>query len=150
FASIVAAGLIYGVTNVFWPYFVDKIFYKGIRVDGIWEIYDIRDSSKRRTGIITLRQRGHWVTGTSERRETRQGATSDRRFKYKGRIANEQLTLLFEDQQGRDFDSGTYVFRVQNNCREMLGMATFHGKPENRIVSEERVLTKTPSALPSE
>jgi hypothetical protein len=66
-----------------------------------------------------------------------------------GRIAGEQVTLLFDDKQDRDFDSGTYVFRVSNNCIDMAGMATFHGKPENRIVSEQRFLKKTASSVPS-
>ena len=90
------------------------------------------------------------MSGTSQRILTRDGKASDRRFTYTGRIAGEQVTLLFEDQRGRDFDTGTYVFRVQNNCVEMLGMATFHGRRENRIVAEQRVLKKTASPLPAD
>jgi hypothetical protein len=149
-SSIVAAVIGWLGTKVVWPHFEDKVLYKGIRVDGVWEIYEIREGSQRKVGEITLRQQGNQVTGTGQRAKTRDGSASDRRFAYKGRIAGEQLTLVFEDQRGRDFDTGTYVFRVSNNCIEMAGMATFHGKPENRIVSEQRFLKKTASPLPTQ
>jgi hypothetical protein len=74
---------------------------------------------------------------------TRDGAPSNRKFIYEGRFAGEQLTLIFQDARGEDFDCGTYVFRMQNSGTEMVGMATFHGKKENRIVSEKRTLRKT-------
>lgn len=147
FASIVAAGVVWLVTKLLWPYTSDKLLYKGIRVDGVWEIYDIRDGKEKKVGLLILKQHGSRLSGTSQRVETRAGAASDRRFVYTGRIVVEQVTLVFEDQRGRDFDTGTYVFRVQNNYVEMVGVATFHGKQENRIVSEQRVLKKT--AFPS-
>lgn len=147
-ASILAIILAWLATKVAWPHFQDRIFYKGVRVDGVWDICDVRDGSERKTGSLTLRQQGSKVTGTSHRIQTRDGQNSDRRFTYTGRIAGEQLTLVFEDQRGRDFDTGTYVFRVQNNYVEMVGMTTFHGKRENKIIAESRILRKTASPLP--
>ncbi len=147
-SSLAAAGLVWVSTRLVWPYVTAKVLYKGVRIDGVWEIYDVKDGAQRKTGLLTLRQQGSRLAGTSQRIETRQGTASDRRSTYAGRIAGEQVTLLFQDQRGLDFDSGAYVFRVQNNCVEMVGVATFHGKPENAIVSERRVLKKTASPLP--
>jgi hypothetical protein len=148
-SSIVAAVVGWFVTKHVWPYFVDRVLYRGIRVGGVWEIHEIRDGAPRQVGEITLRQRGNRLDGTGRRLKTRGGQASDRRFSYKGRIAGEQVTLVFEDRQGRDFDTGTYVFRVSNSCVEMSGMATFHGKPENRIVSEQRFLKKSATPPPA-
>lgn len=63
-------------------------------------------------------------------------------YSYKGSIHGHQVTLSFEDKKGLGFDAGTYVFIVQNDSNTMVGMATFHGKVENRIVSEPRTLKK--------
>ncbi|HEX8342387.1 MAG TPA: hypothetical protein VF624_15900 [Tepidisphaeraceae bacterium] len=147
--SIVAAPLIWLGAKVVWPHVADRLLYKGIRIEGVWEIHEIRQDSLRHIGELTLRQTGSRVSGSGRRFLTREGRPCDRRFSYMGRIAGEQVTLLFDDKQDRDFDSGTYVFRVSNNCIDMAGMATFHGKPENRIVSEQRFLKKTASSVPS-
>ena len=96
-------------------------------------------------GKITLKQTGHRISGTSVRTKRRDGKKSDRAFNYKGHIYKDQVTLMFEDARGVGFDSGTYVFVVQNDGNTMIGMATFHGKRENQIVSELRTLKKTPS-----
>ncbi len=94
-------------------------------------------------GRLELKQVGRSITGTSVRSKTREGKKSERRFTYRGVIQGNQVTLLFEDAKGVGFDSGTYVFTVQNDAKTMLGMATFHGRKENRIISESRTLTKT-------
>ena len=148
-SSIVAAIVGWVVVKILWPYFVDKVLYKCIRVDGVWEIYDIRNDKQEKVGTLELKQQGSRLSGTSRRVQTREGQASDRRFTYTGRIAGEQVTLLFEDRRGRDFDTGTYVFRVQNSYVEMIGVATFHGKRENRIVGEQRILKKTATPLPA-
>lgn len=49
---------------------------------------------------------------------------------------------MFEDKKGIGFDTGTYVFIVQNDGNTMVGVATFHGKTENLIVSENRILKR--------
>ncbi len=96
-------------------------------------------------GSIKLKQSGKRISGQSERRMTRDGKESRRRFSYLGRISGEQLTLTFQDQRGEDFDCGSYIFRVQNDGLEMIGMATFHGRKENRIIAEPRILRKLPN-----
>jgi hypothetical protein len=89
-------------------------------------------------GKLTLRQEGRHLTGDSMRTETRQGLPSDRRFVYRGQIVGNRVDLLFEDARGKNFDSGSYIFCVHNDYVIMEGFATFHGKPEGRIVSEKR------------
>lgn len=111
-------------------------------MDGSWEIHEVRDEKGRVAGKIKLKQTGRRVTGESVRLITRNGEASNRQFSYKGSIHGHQLTLSFEDRKGVGFDAGTYVFIVQNDGNTMIGMATFHGKVENRIVSEPRMLKK--------
>ena len=114
-----------------------------VRIDGVWEIYETQKSRKIKSGEIIIKQRGSSITAESHREKTRSGSRNDRKFRYKGHIHKDQMTLVFEDVSGKGFDCGTYVFIVQNNKIEMEGMATFHGKQENEIVSERRYLKKS-------
>lgn len=140
--GIVTALIISAVTKWLWPSFQDKCLYKGIRVAGAWEISEVRNGKTVKSGKIHLKQKGRVIIGTSTRTKTRDGKKSERQFKYHGFTCGKQITLTFEDAKGVGFDTGTYVFIVQNDGTTMLGMATFHGKTENKIVSESRTLTK--------
>jgi len=141
FASFVATG-IYVIIKWAIPYLKDKYFYDGVRIDGTWEITEVRNDNLVKVGRLELKQNGRRVFGSSVRSRTREGQESDRKFEYSGTIDGHQVTLIFEDVKGIGFDTGTYVFIVQNDGKTMIGMATFHGKKENRIVSESRTLTK--------
>jgi hypothetical protein len=141
-AGIVTAIIIAAVTKWLWPSLQDKCLYKGIRVAGAWEISEVRNGKTVKAGKIHLKQKGRVITGSSTRTKTRDGKKSERHFKYHGFTCGKQITLTFEDSKGVGFDTGTYVFMVQNDGTTMLGMATFHGKTENKIVSEPRTLTK--------
>ena len=149
-SSMAAAIAVWFVAKMAWPYFIDRLLYRGIRIDGVCAINEVREGEEREVGSVTFKQMGNRLTGTSRRTQTRDRRKSDRPFRYKGRIAGEQVTLLFEDRRGRDFDTGSYVFRVHNNCVEMRGKATFHGKPENEIVAELRILRKSASPVPND
>jgi hypothetical protein len=141
-AGIVTAVIIAAVTKWLWPSFQDKCLYKGIRIAGTWGISETRNDKTVKSGKIILKQKGRVITGSSTRTKTRDGKKSERHFKYRGYTCGKQVTLTFEDVKGVGFDAGTYVFTVQNDGNTMLGMATFHGKAENKIVSEPRALTK--------
>ena len=141
-ASFLATFLFEGGRRWAWPTFKDRCLYSGVRVDGAWDITEERHGQQVKCGKLVLSQTGATVTGTSVRLRTRDGKESERTFAYHGTIRGNQVTLTFEDRKGIGFDSGTYVFTVQNDAKTMVGMATFHGKSENRIVSEMRILTK--------
>ena len=141
-ASLFAVFLAYLFTAHLWPAFKNSALYKGIRIDGAWEILEHRDGKQKLVGKIQLKQTGNMITGDSARSKTRDGKKSNRQFSYTGSIHSNQVTLLFEDKKGIGFDVGSYVFIVQNDGNTMIGMATFHGKTENRIVSEPRMLRK--------
>ncbi|HHK8230825.1 hypothetical protein [Serratia quinivorans] len=145
FASVVATGLLALVGKWAWPRFKDRCLYNGIRVAGVWDITEVRNGKNVKAGKIELKQQGRLITGTSSRTKTRDGKNSDRKFKYHGSISGHQVTLIFEDASGMGFDTGTYVFTVLNDSKTMVGMATFHGKTENKIVSESRTLNKAVS-----
>jgi hypothetical protein len=142
FSSIAATVAIAVLVKWAWPSFQDKCLYNGVRVDGSWEIFESRDEKHVKVGRLELRQIGRRISGSSARSKRRDGTQSNRRFTYNGCIYGHQVTLQFEDEKGVGFDSGTYVFIVQNDGNTMIGMATFHGKPENQIVSEARTLKK--------
>lgn len=144
-SSILATGLIALVVKWGWPTFKDRCLYNGIRVAGSWDITEVRNDENVTAGRIELKQRGRLITGTSTRIKTRDGKTSERKFQYHGSISGNQVTLTFEDAQGVGFDTGTYVFTILNDSKTMVGMATFHGKKENQIVSEPRTLIKAVS-----
>lgn len=144
-ASIVATALIAVIVKWIWPSFKDRCLYNGIRVAGSWDITEVRNGSNVKVGRIELKQQGRLITGTSTRTKTRDGKKSERKFQYHGSICGHQVTLIFEDAQGIGFDTGTYVFIVQNDSKTMIGMATFHGKAENKIVAEPRTLVKAVS-----
>lgn len=144
-ASIVATALVAIVVKWIWPSFKDRCLYNGIRVVGAWEITEVRNGKNIKVGRIELTQQGRIVKGTSTRTKNRDGRKSERKFHYHGFINGHQVTLIFEDTVGVDFDTGTYVFTVQNDSKTMVGMATFHGKAENKIVSEPRTLIKVAS-----
>lgn len=141
-SSIAAAAFIAVVVKWAWPSFSDKCLYRGVRIEGVWNITEVRNGETVTVGCIELKQVGLRITGHSSRTRTREGKESDRRFSYFGSIHGDQVTLTFEDDRGKGFDTGTYVFIVQNDAKTLVGMATFHGKQENRIVSEPRVLKK--------
>ena len=141
-SSVVATALIAIIVKWGWPTFKDRCLYNGVRVSGRWDITEIRNGRNVKVGRIELEQRGRVITGSSTRTKTRDGKNSVRKFLYHGSINGHQVTLIFEDENGVGFDTGTYVFTVQNDSKTMVGMATFHGKTENRIVSEPRTLTK--------
>lgn len=145
FASIMAIVLIAIMVRWIWPSFKDRCLYNGIRVVGSWDIIEVRNGNNIEVGRIELKQQGRLITGTSTRIKTRDGKKSERKFLYRGSICGHQVTLTFEDAQGVGFDTGTYVFTVQNDSKIMIGMATFHGKTENKIVSEPRTLVKAVS-----
>ncbi|EOW6847826.1 hypothetical protein ACOZ2B_002869 [Cronobacter sakazakii] len=140
--SIIAAGVIALVTGWIWPNFNDKCLYKGVRVEGAWDVIEERNGESATVGRLELKQQGCRLTGTSTRTKTREGKDSDRKFNYHGSISGCQITLIFEDAQGIGFDTGTYVFTVYNDRKTMVGMSTFHGKAENKIVAEPRILRK--------
>ena len=145
-ASSLAAAVLYAlIVRYAWPTFQNRVLYKGIRVAGSWDIFEQRNGKRKKVGQIKLKQSGRRITGSSVRSKRRDGKKSDRSFHYKGHIDSRQVTLLFEDASGVGFDAGSYVFIVQNDGLTMIGMATFHGKPENQIVSESRTLEKAPS-----
>lgn len=143
-SSVAATVFIAVVVEWVWPALKARV-YSGIKVDGKWEIVEERNGRNVTVGTIELRQSGSVITGTSTRRKTREGKTSDRKFKYKGTIHDDQVALMFDDAKGSGFDTGSYVFIVQNDCVTMLGNATFHGRTENKIVSEPRILKKIAS-----
>ena len=143
--SIIATILIAIAVKWIWPDFQNKCLYRGVRVDGAWDIFEVRDSNDVKGGKLELKQRGSIIKGSSIRKVTREGKESERKFNYHGFIRNHQVTMIFEDSRGVGFDTGTYVFTVQNDAKTMVGMATFHGKKENRIVSESRTLIKVAS-----
>ncbi len=144
-ASVVAAVIIALVVKFAWPTFQNCFLYNGIQIAGTWEIFEQRDGKTTKAGQIKLAQTGRMITGESVRSKTRGGKKANREFEYRGHIHKDQVTLLFEDTHGVGFDSGSYVFIVQNNRLEMEGMATFQGKFENKIVSEPRTLKKIPN-----
>jgi hypothetical protein len=141
-SSLTATAIVAVMFKWAWPTFKDKCLYNGVRVDGSWEIMEVRNGKQTKVGRIELKQHGRIVTGSSVRSKTREGKTSNRKFRYRGAIQGHQMTLMFEDVKGVGFDTGTYVFTVHNDCKTMIGMATFHGKSENQIVSEPRTLLK--------
>jgi hypothetical protein len=143
-AASVLANVASKLAGITWPHVYDRAFYRGIQIGGAWEIIETRNGEQVAVGQIELEQWGHHINGTGERRLSREGKPSDRKFSYTGRFAGEQLTLIFQDTRGPDFDCGTYVFRVMNSGIEMVGKATFHGKNENKVVSEDRLLRKKP------
>ncbi|MBH1926214.1 hypothetical protein I5O94_17275 [Serratia ureilytica] len=144
-AGILTTVLIALVKNWAWPNFKDTCLYNGVRVEGVWDITEVRNGKNIKAGKIELKQQGRIITGTSTRQKTRDGKNSDRKFQYHGSISGHQITLIFEDARGVGFDTGTYVFTLLNDSKTMVGMATFHGKAENKIVSEERTLSKAVS-----
>ncbi|EGR3948916.1 hypothetical protein KW419_22155 [Vibrio fluvialis] len=141
-ASLSATALLALVVKWGWPTFQSNCLYKGVKVAGEWDIVEVRNGKNITAGRITLQQVGSNITGSSIRSKTRDGKKSERKFSYKGTIFGNQVTLMFEDHNGVGFDTGTYVFTVQNDHKTMIGMATFHGKSENKIVSESRTLKK--------
>lgn len=141
-ASLVATALAYVASRYLWPMLWERVFYRGVNLSGIWEIVEERNGESRVVGKIDLKQLGRRLTGSSLRSQTRGGQPSNRKFSYIGSIQGHQATLVFEDQRGVGFDVGTYVFIVQNDGNTMVGMATFHGKTENKIVSEARTLKR--------
>jgi hypothetical protein len=141
-ASLVAAGLVYVTSRFLWPMLWELVFYRGVNLGGTWEIVECRGGESHVVGKIELKQLGRRLTGSSVRSQTRGGQPSNRKFSYTGSIQGHQATLVFEDQKGVGFDVGTYVFIVQNDGNTMVGMATFHGKTENKIVSESRTLKR--------
>lgn len=144
-SGLVAAFLYSGITILGWPIFKDKYLYQGIKIAGSWDISESRSGESIVVGTIDLKQTGHCVTGTATRTQTRGGKQSTRTFQYNGFIRGHQLTMSFDDASGVGFDTGTYVFIVQNDRKTMEGMATFYGKIENKIVSEPRSLVKVVS-----
>lgn len=138
----IAAGVIGFIVKFFWPSFTDQCLYKGVRVEGSWDVMEERNGKLLKVGKLELKQRGCRLTGISTRTKTRDGKNSDRKFNYHGSINSNQVTLVFEDARGIGFDTGTYVFTVYNDGTTMMGMATFHGKNENKIISERRTLRK--------
>lgn len=144
-SSLTATAIIYAVFKWAWPSFKDKCLYNGVRVAGSWDVTEERNGEVTKSGRIDLKQTGRIITGTSIRTRTRGGQESQRKFQYHGIISGHQVTLTFEDAQGKGFDTGAYVFIVQNDGKTMVGNTTFHGKPENKIVSESRTLTKVVS-----
>lgn len=143
--SLTAAALYAIIVRLAWPAFQDRVLYNGIRIAGTWDIVEHRNGERIKVGQIKLKQSGRRITGDSERSKRRDGQESNRKFQYTGHIDGSQVTLLFEDAGGAGFDTGSYVFIVQNDKLTMVGMATFHGKPENAIVSEPRTLEKVAS-----
>ncbi|EKY4104500.1 hypothetical protein P3S37_10565 [Enterobacter hormaechei] len=141
-ASLVA-GVVVFILKIIWPNLTDKCLYKGVRVEGMWDVMEERSGRSLKVGRLELKQRGCRLTGISSRTKTRDGKNSDRKFNYHGLINGNQVTLVFEDALGVGFDTGTYVFTVYNDGTTMVGMATFHGKRENKIISEPRILRKT-------
>lgn len=141
-SSIVATVIIYLVVKVALPNLKDKWLYNGVRVSGTWDVYEERNGIKIKSGTLELTQLGRIINGTSTRTKTRGGNESQRKFNYFGSISAHQMTLIFDDVKGKNFDTGSYVFIIQNDCKTMVGMTTFHGKPENKIVAEQRTLIK--------
>lgn len=144
-ASVAATILVALLAKWFWPNFKDKCLYKGVRVDGLWDITEVRDGETVKVGRTELKQQGCRLTGKGTRTKTRDGKHSERKFHYNGTISGNQVTLIFEDAQGIGFDTGTNVFIVYNDSKTLIGMATFHGKIENKIVSEPRIWLKAVS-----
>lgn len=145
FSSLAATGAVAVLVKWAWPEFQNRCIFKGIRVAGPWDIIEEQKGKQVNVGRLELKQTGRKIRGTSLRSKRRDGSKSHRTFDYSGHIDGNQVTLLFEDSKGVGFDPGTYVFLVQNDGNTMVGMATFHGKPENRIVSEGRTLRKATS-----
>ena len=140
-ASVVAA-IVVAIASLTWKWLKNRFFYKGVRVNGTWDVFEDRDGKRVNSGKLKLQQSGSFVKGTSTRTKTRGGKKSNREFKYHGSVSGHQMTLIFEDKKGDGFDTGSYVFIIQNDCTTMIGRTTFHGKPENEIVSERRTLVK--------
>ncbi len=142
FASIAATVFVTIIAKWIWPNIKDRCLYNGIRVDGAWDIIETRNGNSVNVGRIKLNQQGRIIKGISTRTKTRDGKKSERTFNYNGFVNGNQVTLIFEDAQGIGFDTGTYVFIIHNDVKTMVGMATFNGKTENKIVSEPRTLSE--------
>ncbi|MGB0836267.1 MAG: hypothetical protein ACPGR2_17290 [Psychrobium sp.] len=141
-ASLVATFIYLALIKWIVPYFINKFLYDGIHVSGSWDVYELQGDKRVKSGRLELEQRGRVVTGESTRTVTRDGKESNRKFNYHGSISGHQLTMMFEDANGKGFDTGSYILIVENNLKKMVGRNTFHGKRENKIVSEQRALVK--------
>lgn len=144
-SSIVATGIVACWTGYGWPTVRNFMTYNGIRVSGSWTIVEQRDGVEVEVGSLVLKQFGAELRGTSTRRKNRSGEQIERQFGYRGFIHGQRVVLLFEDQKGSGFDTGSYIFNVQNDGLTMIGKATFHGHAENAIVAESRMLRKVAS-----
>lgn len=56
--SIIATILIAIAVKWIWPDFQNKCLYRGVRVDGAWDIFEVRDSNDVKSGKLELKQRG--------------------------------------------------------------------------------------------
>ena len=143
FSSLAATAVVAAFVRFGLPA-IQHWFNDGINVSGEWDIIEQREGKDNKVGQIEVRQTGYRVTATGTRTSRRDGEESSRKFNYTGTIRGNQVTLVFEDHRGKGFDTGSYVFTVQNDGVTMKGMATFHGKPENQVISEPRILRKRP------
>jgi len=142
-SSLAATAAVAAFVRYGWPALKHR-FNDGIDVSGGWDIFEERDGVESKVGLLDIKQIGFRITATSTRTKRRDGEDSTRRFNYNGVIRNNQITLVFDDQRGKGFDTGSYVFTVQNDGVTMEGIATFHGKPENKVIAEARSLRKRP------
>ena len=69
-SSLLATIAIWFWLKFIWPRIRDQALYNGVRVEGTWEIIEVRDGKQKRVGNIELAQKGCqvqcaliWVVG---------------------------------------------------------------------------------------
>ena len=123
-----------------WPKYLAAI-YKGTKIDGDWDVFYAGSSDS--SAVITFKQTGTKIEGTSILRKNRAGETFDREYFYKGGFLNNSIVLTFEDKRHPLMLGGAMVFHhLDADAKTMQGKSIYF-KPElNAIDTTDAMLRK--------
>jgi hypothetical protein len=82
------------------------------------------------SAVISFKQVGTKITGSSTVSKNKKGEQVDRKYTYKGTFLNRSIVLTFEDERNPLMMGGAMVFHhIDSDAKEMKGKSMYF-KPE--------------------
>lgn len=139
-ASTMFLGITLAVKQWLWPKYVAAM-YEGSKIDGEWDIF--YGGAKDASAVLSVKQLGNKITGTSRISKNKAGKVVNRRYKYNGIFLNNSTILIFEDEKHPLLMGGAMVLHhIDADAQIMRGKSIYFKTEIDDIDTSEIVLWK--------
>lgn len=132
FAPLIGAAVLWLWSQYVSP-LVDSFLSKAPRLSRNWNFSDEKGGPV--VGTAVLKQFGSRVKFEATRTTSRDGASCNRAFIYRGRIVGRTMVLEFEQSGAMRTVSGALVLRARSDLQNLEGRTSYYSDSEGEVIS---------------